>query len=492
MPAIDVFFEYHENIISQKTNGTRFSFKFTIYMILFGGFRMINWNLYKLSRFNVSTTDRDGNILLTNTITNVFVKIINNKKVPIPSFEMNKKLFDRMSKSTLNKMIQYGVIVKNEMNQDGVIDDIYIDTVENNKRLDIVVLTTNQCNFSCIYCFQKREEHFLNFKQYDALILFIEEKIKKYGYQNVKIRWFGGEPLLRMEGIRYFSKNINALRKQYNFTYGCGIITNGYLLNLETFKELYKYNVVTYQISIDGLPEIKHRVMNNGNSTFEKIFENLKKIRDNIKFQMFSITIRINFTKELLARADEIVNLFYSEFGNDKRFCFSFIPVFDWSYKDSDYMKAERLNAELIHEKDVSNIMKKYGDKLDFKAWTNLLFAHNDCWAGSKHGYTIDANGDILKCDFKLEGFEENKVGTIDENGNLSFSHEKERRWIFDTPLTECYACECFPLCLSTSCGAARIQGIMQNKCLSFKQRVLDYLEIESYNSNNHFLEVSL
>ena len=207
---------------------------------------------------------------------------------------------------------------------------------------------------------------------------------------------------------------------------------------------------------------------------------------------MFSITIRINFTKELLARADEIVNLFYSEFGNDKRFCFSFIPVFDWSYKDSDYMKAERLNAELIHEKDVSNIMKKYGDKLDFKAWTNLLFAHNDCWAGSKHGYTIDANGDILKCDFKLEGFEENKVGTIDENGNLSFSHEKERRWIFDTPLTECYACECFPLCLSTSCGAARLQGIMQNKCLSFKQRVLDYLEIESYNSNNHFLEVSL
>ena len=189
---------------------------------------------------------------------------------------------------------------------------------------------------------------------------------------------------------------------------------------------------------------------------------------------MFSITIRINFTKELLARADEIVNLFYGEFGKDKRFCFSFIPVFDWSYKDSDYMKAEQLRAELIHEKDVSNIMKKYSDRLDFKAWTNLLFAHNDCWAGTKHGYAIDANGDILKCDFKLEGFEENKL------------------WIFDAPLTECYTCEFFPLCLSTSCGAARIQGIMQNKCLSFKQRVLDYLEIESYNSDNHFWEVSL
>lgn len=113
------------------------------------------------------------------------------------------------------------------------------------------------------------------------------------------------------------------------------------MLNLENFKKLYKCNVVTYQISIDGLPNIKHRVLKNGEPTFEHIIDNLKMIRDNIKYQMFSITIRINFTRELLSRADEIVDLFYNEFGKDKRFCFSFIPVFDWSYKDTDYMKAE-------------------------------------------------------------------------------------------------------------------------------------------------------
>lgn len=453
---------------------------------------MINLDLFRLSKFNISTTDRDGNILLTNTISNILIKIINNRDVPIVPFEYSMDLLAHMSQSTLEEMQKYGVIVEYSKNERDEINEIYKYTVENNKRLDIVILTTNQCNFSCVYCFQKREPYFLNFDQYDTLLSFIEAKILDHGYKNVKIRWFGGEPLLGKKGICYFSEKINTLRKRYNFTYGCGIITNGYLLDIDTFKQLYKYNVVTYQISIDGLPDIKHRVLNNGESTFEKIFDNLKMIRDNIRFQMFSITIRINFTKELLARADEIVNLFYSEFGNDKRFCFSFIPVFDWSYKDSDYMKAEQLKAELIHEKDVSDIMKKYSDKLDFKAWTNLLFAHNDCWAGTKHGYAIDANGDILKCDFKLEGFEENIVGSIDKNGKLMFNDEKESLWIFDAPLPECYNCECFPLCLSTSCGAARIQGIMQHKCSSFKQRVLDYLEIESYNSNNHFMEVSL
>lgn len=453
---------------------------------------MVNWDLYQLSRFNVSTTDRNGNILLTNTVTNVLVKIINSGSIPKCSFSMGKDLFECMDESTLDEMIKCGIIVEKEKNEDRIINDIYRDTVENNKRLDIVILTTNQCNFNCIYCFQKREEYFLSFKQYDALITFIEEKVRRHGYQNVKIRWFGGEPLLGLDGICYFSDKIELLRKQYNFTYGCGIISNGYLLDIETFKKLYKYNVVTYQISIDGLPDIKHRLLKNGDSTFEKIIDNLKKIRDNIKFQMFSITIRINFTKELLARADEIVELFYNEFGNDKRFCFSFIPVFDWSYKDSDYMKAERLRAELIHENEVSNIMKKYSDKLDFKAWTNLIFANNECWAGTKHGYAIDANGDILKCNFKLEGFEHNKVGSIDRDGKISFNDERESRWIFDGPLPECYECEYFPLCLSTLCGAARIQGIMKEKCVSFKQRVRDNLEIESYNSNNKFWEVSL
>lgn len=171
---------------------------------------------------------------------------------------------------------------------------------------------------------------------------------------------------------------------------------------------------------------------------------------------------------------------------------FSFIPVFDWSYKDSDFLKAEQLKKELVHEKDVADIMKKYSGQLDFKAWTNLLFAHNDCWAGTRHGYTIDANGDILKCDFKLEGFEDNRVGHIDQDGNLTFDPEKEKKWIFDAPLPGCYDCACFPLCLSTSCGAARIQGIMKHKCVSFQQRVLDYLEIESYNSRNKFWEVSI
>lgn len=287
---------------------------------------MINLSNYRLLRLTITTHDKYGNLLATNAIFNRFYRICRPSSSQNACPELTMDLISQMQSSDMEQMIEGRIITNQDEFTDDTINDLYETVVTHNKRLDIVILTTNQCNFSCVYCFQKRETYTLNFKQYDALILFIEEKIKRYNYRDVKIRWFGGEPLMGLQGIQYFSEKLNELRKKYKFTYGCGIITNGYLLDLKTFKELYRYHVVTYQISIDGLPDIKQRVLKNGESSFERIFYHLKQIKENVKYQMFSITIRINFTRELIERADEIVDLFYRNFGDDRRFCFFFYP----------------------------------------------------------------------------------------------------------------------------------------------------------------------
>ncbi len=448
---------------------------------------MNNLNEYKLSMFNIVKEDKNRNLLITNTLSNVLIKILNTTNKTI---ELNKNFLSTFNHEYINLFIKTGVLIPNHINEHQIIDDIYFNEVIKNERLDIIILTTNRCNFSCAYCFQKRETYDLKLSQYDGIIKFIEQKIIDKGYKNIKIRWFGGEPLLGKKGMLYFLEKIKLLSQKYKVSYGCGIITNGYLLDLDTFKILFKNKVINYQITIDGLPDVSYRFLNNGKPSFDKIFENLINIRDNIKFNMFLITIRINFTREILNRIDEVIELFYKEFGHDKRFGFSFIPVFDWSYKDSDFMKAQQIKSQLITEEEVISVMKKYVDKLDFKAWTNLKFANNECWAGTPHGYTIDANGDILKCDFKLDDFKANNIGKIDLLGNVYLDYNRESKWIFESPLPECYSCSYFPLCLSTSCGAAKLDGIMKNKCASFKSMALDYLEIESYAKNNKFYEV--
>ena len=213
------------------------------------------------SKYNVVTTDKKGNVLLTNTISNVLVRMIPQRFSREKIMSFDKAVLNALNDEDYKILLDSGILVNgNEQS----VDMIYENAVKENKRLDIVILTTNQCNFSCVYCFQKRESFFLNENQYDAIVDFIDNKIGENGYENVKIRWFGGEPLLGLPGIKYFSKKINELKKKWKFTYGCGIITNGYLLDVDTFKELYRNNVVTYQISIDGLSDVKHRLLKNG------------------------------------------------------------------------------------------------------------------------------------------------------------------------------------------------------------------------------------
>lgn len=199
---------------------------------------MINLSNYRLSRFTITTHDQYGNLLATHAISNRFYRIRCPSSDQNVCPELTMDLISQMQPNDIEQMIEGRIITDQDEFSDDTINDLYETAVTHNKRLDIVILTTNQCNFSCVYCFQKRETYTLNFKQYDALILFIENKIKQYNYRDVKIRWFGGEPLLGLQGIQYFSEKLNELKKKYKFTYGCGIITNGYLLDLKTFKEL--------------------------------------------------------------------------------------------------------------------------------------------------------------------------------------------------------------------------------------------------------------
>ena len=117
----------------------------------------------KFSKVNIYTKDRDGNLLLSNTISNIFVRIHNEKY--IEPLELNERLMRNLDDETIKLFIKYGILVDREKDETYLIDDIYKSTVRDYKRLDMVILTTNQCNFSCVYCFQKREPDFLNFKQ---------------------------------------------------------------------------------------------------------------------------------------------------------------------------------------------------------------------------------------------------------------------------------------------------------------------------------------
>ena len=73
--------------------------------------KMINLNDYRLSRFNISTHDKYGNLLVTNALSNRLFKI-NNKSSQADLHELTMDLISRMQQNDIEKMIEGGIIFR--------------------------------------------------------------------------------------------------------------------------------------------------------------------------------------------------------------------------------------------------------------------------------------------------------------------------------------------------------------------------------------------
>ncbi len=440
----------------------------------------------KFSMFNITTKDRKGNLLLVNPLSNSFFRI------SVPHCHSEEELANALYNSDYQEgMISTGVLVEDSVDYRTIINKMYDNFVVCRDRLDIVILTTNACNFECVYCFQHKNKCRLSTSQYDVILKFIEDRADQY--RNVRIRWFGGEPLLELKEICLFSEKLKKVCRDHKMSFGASMTTNGYLLDYSTFEQLYDCNVLSYQISLDGTPDSHNmtRPLKGGGESYERIIDNLKEIHKRAPYKMFNIVVRVNFTKELLEKVNALADYFRDTFEEDERFIFSFIPIFNWSNTEEDQDKAKCISGHLTSRQAVYEAMKDNAEILRFNVWTELLLGNNNCWAGTKHGFAINGDGTILKCDFKLEGFEDNIVGRINSKG-YEFYSDKNKMWDFPKPLEECYHCKYFPLCLSTMCGASRVENCMESKCRLQKEFVDNCLEIESYSKYNRFKDVIL
>lgn len=140
----------------------------------------------------------------------------------------------------------------------------------------LTIAPTLGCNFDCPYCFEDKRNGVMSEDVQNALIRFVENKIKN-GVKMLEITWYGGEPLMCFDIIRTLASQITAIADSYNVKCRMGMISNGYLLNEEVVDFLEKYNV-SFQITIDGMEENhnKRRYLKNGNGTYSRIIDNLK------------------------------------------------------------------------------------------------------------------------------------------------------------------------------------------------------------------------
>ena len=67
--------------------------------------------------------------------------------------------YQNINNQLLSQLIENNFIIDNKVDEYKKIVERYLDFKKNQRRLELYVILTMECNFDCPYCFQTREKH---------------------------------------------------------------------------------------------------------------------------------------------------------------------------------------------------------------------------------------------------------------------------------------------------------------------------------------------
>ncbi len=419
---------------------------------------------YKLSQYNLHCLDKDGNLLMCNFLSGIqSFSIVENEKVNI--FKRNileqKEILPNTENEVLISILSNkGFIVEENVDEYSLYNAKFYESVYAGS-WQLIILPTHKCNFRCKYCYENtefRSKKEMNREEADRILKYIQKNA--VFYPKLKVAWFGGEPLLALDMVKYLSEGILKICVSQKIKYDAEITTNGFNLTPDVFDMLYHYKIYIYQITLDGTQN-EHdmqRVHVNGSGTFEKIFANLKYIRNNKqKYKFARITIRTNVTKNIITNLEEFLDLYEKNFSADDRFVLRLTEAAQYDQYMGDNLSEERLAKEeyikrndflnKIYQSEHRNVILSNENIIDMFIPTKHL-----CYAAARNKYVIDTDLKIYKCTVHFN-LEDNNIGYINCNGDMILQDNLNQKWYVRNQFPDlCRKCFYLPCCNKTGC----------------------------------------
>lgn len=430
--------------------------------------------ILKPSMFNYILEDKEQMILYNSFWgTKSIVAVSDSKKEKVKNILKEKKIKkDDLDENGMT-LFDHGFLVP-YMENEKIKREYLFSQVVNDNTLDLVITVTEKCNFVCKYCAQDFTKGKMSEIVQDNIIQYVKKNISNYG--KLHVEWFGGEPLLCLDIIEKLSYNFIDICRKAHKCYTAAITTNGYLLDLNTFKKLYNSKVIAYQITLDGLKDDhdKQRCLANEKGTFDKIISNLLDIKNNTASAFFRINIRTNFTKSIVNNMDEYLRFYEKKFMGDDRFVFFARAAEDWGGE-----RVKKFNGLLDQKEENTLVEKIYENNPKINFYMNYSFlepARTVCHAVHKNMFNIGCDGKVYKCDSSIDVA---CVGELCNGGKMIVDEYKLALWTCGTRYTSTECDECFfsCSCIKGGCPLDIVKGYnpSNNRC-SFEKNNIDAL----------------
>jgi len=409
----------------------------------------------KRSNYNIEIKLKEK-LLLYNVLTRGFALLEEKEYI---EFYKNEKLWEKDEKK-LKEFMDNGFITKEDDKSN------FLKNYENLSNADIKILSitfvpTQLCNFNCFYCFEREKIRRMDDNTFKNSILFTQKMIERKEVENVEVCFFGGEPLLEIERIIEYGKNIKNICEKRNIKFSSSIITNGYYLTSENAKILIsECNLSFAQVTFDGDRTFHNKRRNN---SYDIILENLESIFE--KKLNLRISVRIQVDRENLSSLKNLL-IDLKRFDIYENFNFYFSPI------HGEF--EENLESKKIYfqEKEFGKIYVNYIlpliFELKFKNFELYPRPHTGgCSVVKENSYIIDADGSLKEC-WEL-------IGTEDSFGNIYMDEEKFSRKLNNISLdSTCKNCIYLPIC-NGGCPLRRYKG--EIKCSFWRYFLKEYLK---------------
>lgn len=419
----------------------------------------------KISQFTIATEQDDdrNNFLLYNTHTTAFVVL--RKDIYMQIF-VNRDFSDTQCCDQLKKM---GFLVDDDFDELLALEKLRIkgmdDPVQN-----VTILTTTECNARCYYCFEHGIRQYPMTQEIaDATVKYIK---KNYPEKQLAINWFGGEPLLNFEIIKY----ITAQLKESGYEIISHITTNGSLLTKEMIDYLQReYSDLSFQITIDEIGakygEVKRYIDIAKEKAYGRVVQNITQLLD----RHITTNVRLNFAPSKIERAKEIyVELKKAFEGHDMSSLYMYFAPLTL---DNDNEIISDFHGHIEHpflqavktqfDEGFPLYKPRYDETVGMVGAFGLMPNAFSCGITTKNRICIDADGTLYKC-HRLSGRKQYACGTVFDGIDTNNDYYK----IFRNPIIEdeeCKKCSILPICQG-GCKSQRILYGNKQKCHRIKQ----------------------
>lgn len=328
------------------------------------------------------------------------------------------------------------------------------------------IITTTYCNAQCYYCYESGFKHMtLSCETAEKVIDFINNN---RCCDHIKIKWYGGEPLMNEKAIDTISKGL--LKKGIAFR--STMISNGLLFSEDVIsKAKESWNLYNVRITVDGTEKIYNATKNYKKCSGNPYYIVLKNI-DHLLANGISVTIRLNIEEKNINDVKVLIDYLCDKYKGHNLLDFMLRPLNNTA--TNKQIESIGINRDSILN-EISLLKEKLfteGHYVNCGKLTGLTLC--SCIADSGKYIAIKPNGELAYCS---SDFDKKTFGSVYSNSpvipfpELSKQPYKKQAICNDCPLYPiCTPSKLCPACLKPICNEAQKAYNIEDVKLTMKK----------------------